>query len=80
MNPTLVVDALAEGAHTSGIPELGNSALIRWSDDVADQEEQIVTTVLRDAMLAAFHSGAGRLVRDALGHELIKGIHVAGKN
>ena len=64
LSPMLVVDALAEGARTPGIPELGNTPLIRWSDNVPEQEEQIVTTVLRDALLAAFHSGMGRLVRD----------------
>lgn len=67
LSPMLVVDALAEGARTPGIPELGNTPLIRWSDNVPEQEEQIVTTVLRDALLAAFHSGVGRLVRDEPG-------------
>jgi hypothetical protein len=60
----LVVDALEGGARTPGIPELGNTPLIRWSDDVPDQEEQIVTTVLRDALLATFHAGVGRLTLD----------------
>lgn len=64
LNPMLVVDALEGGARTPGIPELGNTPLIRWSDDVPDQEEQIVTTVLRDALLAAFHTGVGRLTPD----------------
>ena len=51
-------------AHSGGIPEFGNAPLIRWSDEVADQEEHIVTTVLRDALLAAFHRGLGRTMPD----------------
>jgi TIR domain len=53
--PTLVVDALEGGKQTEGIPELGNSPCLRWGE-APDQEEQIVTTILRDVMLAAFHS------------------------
>lgn len=60
LQPMVVVDALAPGARTVGIPETGNATLIRWSDDAPDLEEQIVTTVLRDAMLAEFHSALGR--------------------
>jgi hypothetical protein len=71
LSPMLVVDALEGGARTLGIPELGNTPLIRWSDDVPEQEEQIVTTVLRDALLAAFHAGVGRLVRDEAGRVVL---------
>ncbi len=53
--PTLVVDALEGGQQTEGIPELGNSPCLRWGE-APDQEEKIVTTILRDVMLAAFHS------------------------
>lgn len=60
LQPMLVVDALEPGARTVGIPETGNATLIRWSDESPDLEEQIVTTVLRDALLAAFHSSLGR--------------------
>lgn len=65
LSPMLVVDALEGGARTPGIPEFGNTPLVRWSDEVPEQEEQIVTMVLRDALLAAFHAGMGRLVHDA---------------
>jgi hypothetical protein len=57
--PTLVVDALENGKQTASIPELGNSACLRWGETVPDQEEQIVTTILRDVMLSAFHSALG---------------------
>lgn len=57
--PSVVVEAM-EGAKLSAlIPELGNSPVIRWSDDAKDLEELIVTTVLRDAMLSSFHSAMG---------------------
>jgi hypothetical protein len=65
VNPVLVVDALDGGSLTSGIPELGNSPLIRWADDVQEQEEQVVTTVLRDVLLATFHASVGRTIPDA---------------
>ena len=68
LNPTLVVDALAGGVHTPGIPELGNTAAIRWSEDIPAQEEQIVTTVLRDVLLAAFHRALGQTVPDGPDH------------
>lgn len=64
LNPTLVVEALSGGAQTPGIPELGNSAAIRWSEDIPTQEEQIVTTVLRDVLLAAFHRAMGQTLPD----------------
>jgi hypothetical protein len=62
VNPVLVVDALDGGSLTSGIPELGNAPLICWGDEVQDQEEQVVTTVLRDVLLASFHSAVGRTI------------------
>lgn len=65
LNPVLVVDALDGGSLTSGIPELGNAPLIRWADAFPDQEEQVVTTVLRDVLLATFHSAVGRTITDA---------------
>lgn len=68
LNPTLVVDALAGGVHTPGIPELGNTAAIRWSEEIPAQEEQIVTTVLRDVLLAAFHRALGQTVPDGPNH------------
>ncbi len=60
LNPVVVVEAIGDGERTAGIPELGNAPLIRWGDAVPEQEEQIVTTLLRDAVLAAFHSAMGR--------------------
>jgi hypothetical protein len=71
LNPTLVVDALAGGTHTPGMPELGNTASIRWSEDVPAQEEQIVTTVLRDVLLAAFHRTLGETVPDERNHVVL---------
>ncbi len=68
LNPTLVVDALAGGAHTPGMPELGNTASICWSEDIPAQEEQIVTTLLRDILLAAFHRTLGQTVPDERNH------------
>lgn len=59
MCPALVVDSMAGREHSPGIPEFGNSLCLRWEDELADQEEQIVTTVLRDVMLSAFHSAVG---------------------
>jgi hypothetical protein len=64
LNPVVVVEAIDGGARTTGIPELGNSPLIRWAETVPEQEEQIVTTLLRDAMLAAFHTAVGRTLAD----------------
>lgn len=60
LNPVVVVEAIEGGGRTAGIAELGNAPLIRWDESVPEQEEQIVTTLLRDAMLAAFHSAVGR--------------------
>jgi hypothetical protein len=60
LNPVVVVEAIEGGGRTAGIAELGNAPLIRWDEAVPEQEEQIVTTLLRDAMLAAFHSAVGR--------------------
>jgi hypothetical protein len=59
LNSVVVVEAIGDGERTLGIPELGNAPLIRWADSVPEQEEQIVTTLLRDAVLAAFHSAVG---------------------
>ncbi len=65
LHPTLVVDALEAGRQTAGIAELGNSPCIRWDDTAKEQEEQVVTTVLRDVMLGAFHSAVGAAVPPA---------------
>lgn len=57
--PTLVVDALEGRTSSAGIPELGNSPIIQWSDDEKNIEELIITTIIRDAMLASIHSAMG---------------------
>jgi hypothetical protein len=57
--PSLVVEAMQEGKSSAGVSEFGDSTLIRWADDVPNLEELIVTTVIRDAMLASFHSAIG---------------------
>jgi hypothetical protein len=62
LNPTVIVDALDSGGQTFGIPELGNAPIIRWSEHVKDPEEQVVTTVMRDALLAVFHTAVGRTI------------------
>jgi TIR domain len=64
MNPVLVVDALEGGASTQGVPELGNAPIVRWASEAVEQEEQIVTTVLRDALLAEFHNSASRAIQE----------------
>ena len=56
LSPVLVVDALAGEIATPGIPEFGNAPAIRWTNDVPVQEEYIVTTLLRDALLGEFHA------------------------
>lgn len=62
LDPVLVVDALEPGAQTLGIPELGNARYIRWAEDQKDLEEQVVTVVLRDALLRSFHAALGRSI------------------
>jgi hypothetical protein len=57
--PSLVVEAMEAAKTSTGVPEFGNSTLIRWADDIPKMEELIVTTVIRDAMLASFHSALG---------------------
>lgn len=64
LNPSVVVDALDGGTSTLGIPEFGNAPMIRWADETKDQAEQVVTTVLRDSLLAAFHAAVGWTVPD----------------
>ncbi|MGD9880205.1 MAG: TIR domain-containing protein [Reyranella sp.] len=60
--PSLVVEAL-EGRNVSyGIPEAGNCPIIRWNGADLGLEELIISTVIRDAMLASFHSALGALL------------------
>jgi hypothetical protein len=60
--PSLVVEAMEGRELSAGIPELGNSPVIRWSDDEQSPAELVVTTVIRDAMLASYHSALGASV------------------
>jgi hypothetical protein len=60
--PVLLVDALNPDDATRGIPELGNAPIIRWSDQITDQAERIVTAVLREALLASIHTAAGKAI------------------
>jgi hypothetical protein len=62
LSPIVVVSALDGGALTSGIPEVGNATHIGWSSSAPDQEEQIVTLLLRDVLLGAYHSALGKSV------------------
>jgi hypothetical protein len=65
LNPVLVVDALDMDHRTVGIPELGNAPIIHWSEGVFDQEEHIVNMLMRDVMLAAYHTAVGRNIQAA---------------
>lgn len=62
LHPSLVVEAMEGKQISLGIPELGNSPTIRWNDEESSLEELVVTTVIRDAMLASFHSALGASV------------------
>lgn len=57
--PSLVVEALEGRDISYGIPEAGNCPIIRWNEADRELEELIITTVIRDAMLASFHSALG---------------------
>jgi len=58
LQPVLVVDALEERGRTESLPEFGNTPVIRWNED-PELPEEIVTTLLRDALLAAHHNASG---------------------
>jgi hypothetical protein len=59
----LVVSCLNPHEPTLGVPEFGNAPEIRWAEDVREQEEQIVTTLMRDALLSQFHAALARTIR-----------------
>jgi hypothetical protein len=59
LSPSLVVEAMEAAASSPGIPEFGNSPVVRWSDQTLGLEEVIVMSVIRDAMLASFHASVG---------------------
>ena len=56
LHPLIVVEAMDDGSKSLGIPEFGNAPTVRWSPDIPDIEEQIVTRVIRDALLGAYHA------------------------
>lgn len=57
--PSLIVEAMEGRELSMSIPEIGNSRVIRWTDNDPGLVELIVSTVIRDAMLASFHSALG---------------------
>ena len=62
LNPVLVVDALDGSTQTFCIPELGNAPTIRWLPGNIHHEELVVTTALREVLLAAHHGAVGRKI------------------
>ena len=62
LNPTIIVDALDEGSQTFGLPEFGNAPVFRWAEEAQNPEEQVVTTILRDTLLASFHAAVGSCI------------------
>ncbi len=72
LSPTLVVEAMDGGKHTWGIPELGNAPVIGWeSGETAGHEERVVTTLLRDVLLAAYHRAVGCTITDRPGQVIL---------
>jgi hypothetical protein len=69
--PSLVVEAMEGRELSTGLPEFGNSRVIRWTNDDPDLEELILTTVIRDAMLASFHSAVGASIPSKSGQIVI---------
>lgn len=62
LNPAVIVEAMGPGEQTLGIPEMGNAPMIRWAEGVERQEERVITTVLRDVLLSAYHLAVGRMI------------------
>jgi hypothetical protein len=69
--PTVVVEAMEGRERSYGIAELGNCPLIRWNEGDNTLEELIVTTVIRDAMLASYHSAVGASIPSRPGQIII---------
>lgn len=67
LHPVMVVDALQPGIRTRNIPELGNAPMMRWDEGADGMDEQIVTSLLRDALLANYHAALGRALPAAPG-------------
>jgi hypothetical protein len=53
--PALVVEAMDGREPSYGVPEMGNCPMIRWNESDSDIEELVITTLIRDALLAAVH-------------------------
>ncbi len=68
MSPTLVVQTMRGPALSRTIAELGTSPCVRWDPG---REAAIVTTLLREVLLAAFHLGLARQVPPAPGRVVI---------
>lgn len=68
MNPTLVVQTMRGPELSRTIAELGTTPCIRWD---AGREATIVTTLLREVLLAAYHLGLAKQVPPAPGRVVI---------
>ncbi len=69
--PALVVEAIEGRDLSYGIPETGNCPMIRWNEEDNTLEELIVTTIIRDALLASFHSAVGAMIPSQAGQIII---------
>jgi len=67
--PALVVEAMDGREPSYGVPEMGNCPMIRWNESDSDIEELVITTLIRDALLAAVH-GAIAESMDMQDHQL----------
>ncbi len=61
--PTLVVESIEGSGESFNIEEFGDSPCIGWNDADPEIEEQIITTVIREAMLVAFHAALGASIK-----------------
>ncbi len=68
MNPTLVVQTMQGPSLSRTIAEIGTAPCVRWD---TGREATIVTTLLREVLLAAFHLGLARQVPPAPGRVVI---------
>jgi hypothetical protein len=71
LNATLVVEAMDGRDISSGIAEFGNSPAIRWNEQDTAMESLVVTTLVRDAMLASFHEALGASLPTDADHVVI---------
>lgn len=54
--PALVVEAMDGHELATGVPEMGNCPIIHWNEADDTLEELVITTLIRDAMLASYHA------------------------